>query len=70
MNTKLLVAVALIAVAGLYFVRAADEAKPAADPRIDKLIQQNEQIMKTQDEILKQIQELKEGVLQLRRRSS
>ncbi len=70
MNTKLLVAVVAIAVAGLFFVRAADQTTPAADPRIDKLIQQNEQILKNQDAIMKQLEDLKEGVLQLRRRSS
>ncbi len=70
MNAKLLAAVALLAVAGLYFVRAADEAKPAPDPRIDKLIQQNEQILKNQDEIKQKLDKMTQDLLQLRRRAS
>jgi len=70
MNAKLLVAIAAIAVAGLFYVQAADEAKPATDPRIDKLIEQNEKILANQDSILKQLAELKQDLLQLRRRSS
>ncbi len=74
MNTKIVAIFALAAglIAGSFFIaQAQSENKPAAlDPRIDKLFEQNEKILKNQDEILKQIAEVKEGVLQLRRRSS
>lgn len=74
MNTKLVAILALAAalVAGSLFVaQAQNQTKlPPADTRIDKLLEQNEKILKNQDEILKQLGDLKEGVLQLRRRSS
>lgn len=74
MNTKFVAILALAVglVAGSLFVaQAQSEPKPAPpDPRIDKLIEQNTQILKNQDEILKQLGDLKEGVLQIRRRSS
>lgn len=70
MKIKLLVVIAVVAVAGLLYAQAADDAKLAADPRIDKLIQQNEKILQNQSEILKQLAELKQDLLQLRRRSS
>ena len=74
MNTRIVAIFTLAAglIAGSYFVaQAQSESKSAAsDPRIDKLIEQNEKILKNQDEILKQLGEVKEGVLQLRRRSS
>lgn len=74
MNIKHVAILALAAglIAGsLFITHAQGENKPAAsDPRIDKLIEQNEKILKNQDEILKQLGELKEGVVQLRRRSS
>jgi hypothetical protein len=74
MNIKHVAILALAAglIAGsLFITQAQGENKPAAsDPRIDKLIEQNEKILKNQDEILKQLGELKEGVVQLRRRSS
>ena len=74
MNTKFVAILALAAglVAGSLFVaQAQSETKPAPpDTRIDKLIEQNTQILKSQDEILKQLADIKEGVLQVRRRSS
>ncbi|HVM61735.1 MAG TPA: hypothetical protein VMV72_12805 [Verrucomicrobiae bacterium] len=74
MNTKFVVILALAAglVAGsLFMAQAQTEVKPPPpDPRIDKLIDQNEQILKNQDQIIKTLGDLKEGVLQLRRRSS
>jgi hypothetical protein len=52
-------------------VQAQTQVKPPpADPRVDKIIDQNDQILKNQDQILKDLSDLKEGVLQLRRRSS
>jgi hypothetical protein len=74
MNTKFVAILALAVglVAGSLFVaQAQSEIKPAPpDPRVDKLLEQNEKILKTQDEILKQLADIKEGLLQVRRRSS
>ena len=74
MNAKFVPILALAAglVAGsLFMAQAQTEVKPPRpDPRIDKVIDQNEQILKNQDQILKDLSDLKEGVLQLRRRSS
>lgn len=74
MNTKLVAVIALVVgvVAGsLFIAQAQGQTKsPPADPRIDKIIEQNDKILKNQDEILRQLGELKEGVLQIRRRSS
>jgi hypothetical protein len=74
MNTKFvpILALAVGLVAGSLFVaRAQSETKPAPpDARIDKLLEQNEKVLKNQDDILKALADLKEGVLQLRRRSS
>jgi hypothetical protein len=46
------------------------QIKPAGDSRLDKLIEQNELILKNQQEILKSLGELKQDILQIRRRSS
>lgn len=72
MNQKLLTAICLAgALAAATYVYAQNQTKPApADPRLDKLIEQNEQILKNQQEIINQLKDLKEGVTQLRRRSS
>ena len=74
MNTKfvpiLMLAVELVA-GSLFVAQAQSETKPAPpDSRINKLMEQNDQILKNQADILKQLGEVKEGVLQLRRRSS
>ena len=74
MNTKfvpiLMLAVGLVA-GSLFVAQAQSETKPAPpDARIDKLLEQNEKILKNQDDILKALTDLKEGVLQIRRRSS
>ena len=74
MNTKIVAIFALAAglIVGSFFIAPAraENKLAAPDPRIDKLIEQNEKILKNQDEILKQLADLKEGVFQLRRRSS
>ena len=77
MNAKYVAIFALAAglIAGsLFIAQAQSETKPvapaAADPRIDKLLEQNDKILKNQDEILKDLADIKEGVLQVRRRSS
>jgi hypothetical protein len=74
MNAKYVAIFALAAglIAGSLFVaQAQSEVKPPPpDTRIDKLLDQNEKILKNQDTIMKELDEIKEGVLQVRRRSS
>ena len=74
MNTKFVAILALAAglVAGsLFMAQGQTQPKPPpADSRIDKLIDQNEQILKNQDQMIKDLDDLKKGVLQLRVRSS
>ena len=57
---------------GFLIAQAQTETKSAAasDSRIDKIIEQNEKILKNQEEMLKELADLKEGVLQMRRRTS
>jgi hypothetical protein len=51
--------------------QAQTQVKPTpSDSRIDKIIEQNDQILKNQELIMKDLSDLKEGILQLRRRSS
>ncbi|HTS20143.1 MAG TPA: hypothetical protein VMP11_21395 [Verrucomicrobiae bacterium] len=74
MNTKFVAILALAAglVAGsLFMAQGQTQPKPPpTDSRIDKLIDQNEQILKNQDQMIKDLDDLKKGVLQLRVRSS
>lgn len=74
MNTKFVAIFALAAglIAGsLLMAQAQNETKPAPpDPRIDKIIEQNDKILKNQDDMIKRLDDLKEGVLQMRRRTS
>ncbi len=81
MKTKLAatLAVAAALVAGSLLVAHAQQAKSSSsgDPRLDKIIQQNEkllqqndQILQGQDDIKKTLKELQEGILQVRRRTS
>jgi hypothetical protein len=73
MNTRTIVAlsVAIAVVVGTWAI-AAQPTKPAAgsDPQLDKVIQQNDQILKNQAEIMKTLQEVQAGINALRRRSS
>ena len=70
MKTKLLAVIVLVAAAGIFFTRAAAETEPATDPRLDKVIEQNEQILKNQEEMKQKLNRLSQDLLQLRRRSS
>lgn len=74
MNAKYVAIFALAAglIAGSLFVAQAqsDVKPPPPDTRIDKLLDQNEKILKNQDAIIKELDDIKEGVLQVRRRSS
>ena len=70
MNTKLLTALCVAGlIAGASFVLAQSKSTSDAD-RIDKLIQQNEQILKNQEEMMKQLKDINENVFVLKRRSS
>jgi hypothetical protein len=67
--TALCVAAAIAA--GTFVVaQAQNQPKSPPDPRIDKLLEQNEQILKNQDAIMKELTTVKEYVNWLRRRSS
>jgi hypothetical protein len=73
MNKKLLTALCLAsALAGATFVwaQSKETIKIVEDPRIDRLLEQNEKILKNQEEILKQLDQVKTWVDWLRRRSS
>jgi hypothetical protein len=63
---------AALAVGTFVLAQAPPPAQPKTppDPRIDKLLEQNEQILKNQTEILKQLDEIKAGLTQVRRRTS
>ena len=74
MNKNLIVAFGLagILVAGSFAVAQAPKAavKAAdADPRIDKILEQNEKILKTQQDIMDKLEKLDKDLLQVRRRS-
>jgi hypothetical protein len=73
MNHKTLAAlciVAALATTTLVLAQSKSAATPASDPRIDKLLEQNEQILKNQEAILKELGQVKDWVDWLRRRSS
>ena len=73
MNRKTLiglVVVSLIAAGSLYLAEAQTNDTAGKDPRLDKILEQNERIIKGQEEIQKTLGELKQDLLQLRRRSS
>jgi hypothetical protein len=74
MNKKLRAALCIAAaLAAATFVLAQSKtATPAAlfDPRVDKLLEQNEKILKNQDEILKQLGVINERIFIMYRRSS
>ena len=71
MNKKTLVALCIAAlVAGTFVLAQSTGSAPSGDPRLDKILEQNEKIMKNQEEILKQLAQIKDWVDWLRRRSS
>jgi len=80
MNNKFaaIFALAIGLVAGsLLVAQGQNDVKPSPDPRVQKLLDNDELILRNQDQILKNqaqmmedLSNLKEGVLQLRRRSS
>ena len=75
MKTKTIIAscIAVTLIAGtLVFAQVPRPVPPAppVDPRIDKVIELNQQILQKQDDILKQLEEVKSQLAALRRRSS
>jgi hypothetical protein len=68
-KTFVTVAVAALLVAGTFAIAQAPTS-PKADQRIDKLLEQNEQILKNQDDILKALADLKESMLILKHRTT
>ena len=72
MNKKTLSAlsIAIALVAGTYVLAQSAGSSPGSDPRIDKIVEQNEKILKNQDAILKELAEIKDWINWLRRRSS
>jgi hypothetical protein len=70
-HTLVALCIAAVVVAGSFAVAQAPKpATPATDPRIDKVLEQNEKILKQQEEILKSLEEVKGSLAQIRRRSS
>jgi len=69
MKTKLLVSLCVAAVLAVAIALAQDKEQTKPDPRIDKLLEQNERILKNQTEILEKLLKIDQGLLQVRRRS-
>jgi len=60
----------LILTSGIVWAQTSPAPKPVAtDTRVEKLIEQNQQILKNQEEILKRLERIEQGLTQLRRRS-
>jgi hypothetical protein len=73
MNTKILFslcAAGLLTAAAVTWAQSTTGQAAASDPRIDKVIEQNEKILKNQEDILKKLDELQNGITILKRRSS
>ena len=73
MNRKrflpLVVAVVLVG-GGLMIGHAQQPASAADTARLEKIVKQNEQILENQAEIKKTLDQLRQDILQIRRRSS
>lgn len=70
MNSKTLVLIAVLGLTGLVIAQTHEASRPTADPRIDKLLEQNERILKNQEEIKQRLEKISQDLLQLRRRLS
>lgn len=70
-NTILIFATTIF-LAGSLCIHANEDQpqQPAKDPRIDKVLEQNQQILKNQGEIIQRLDKLEKDLLQIRRRSS
>ena len=60
----------MLSAAGTFVLAQSTGASTGGDPRLDKILEQNEKILKNQEEILKQVNQTKDWVDWLRRRSS
>jgi hypothetical protein len=69
-TTLVTLAVAAVLAAGSFVLAQSSANSSGGDPRLDKIIEQNEKILKNQDEILKQLNIINENVFILKRRSS
>lgn len=70
MNTKILILALTLGVAGWVIAQSTETARPGGDPRLDKLLEQNERILKNQEEIKQRLDKISQDLLQLRRRLS
>jgi hypothetical protein len=72
MNPKTLATfcIAAVLVAGTYVLAQSTGNSTGGDPRLDKILEQNEKILKNQDEILKQLGVINERIFVMYRRSS
>ena len=73
MNRKSFIAIGIAIALAAGTVVLAQSNKPATqstDSRIDKVIEQNEQILKNQDAIMKKLEELQTGINIVKRRTS
>ena len=61
---------ALLVVGTFALAQTEKPVTPANDPRLDKVLEQNQKILEQQDQILKKLDDLNTGIAQLRRRSS
>ena len=63
------VVVAVVVLVGTWVVAQTPVAAPTADPRIGKILEQNEKVLKNQDEILKQLAEIRQELTVLKFRT-
>jgi len=69
-TTVATLAIAAVLIAGSFVLAQSSGSSSGGDPRLDKIIEQNEKIIKNQEEILKQLGVINENVFVLKRRSS
>ncbi len=69
-NFVVTLCVAGLLAAAVTWAQSAKNPATTSDPRIDKVIEQNEKILKNQEDILKKLDELQGGISVLKRRSS
>ncbi|MBM3859895.1 MAG: hypothetical protein FJ395_09625 [Verrucomicrobia bacterium] len=70
MKTKLLVSLCVATAFAVAIALAQDKESTKPDPRIDKLLEQHQQILKNQTQILERLDKIEQGLLQVRRRTS
>lgn len=70
MKNKLIVSICLAATLAVAIALAQENKSTTQDPRIDKLLEQNAQILKNQADILQKLDKIDKDLLQVRRRTS